>query len=91
MNKKPNTLLFASATPGPNNHCALAVTLATEEFFHISPALITSSANKRGGIKQYLVNSTGNVHITTRDLQVGNDNGDAKAFCTSLNRKSGAN
>lgn len=32
------------------------------EFFHISPALITSSANKRGGVKKYIdTDSVGSV------------------------------
>ena len=63
MNKNSHkALLFAGATAGLNNHCTLASTPATEEFSHISPALITSSANKRGGVKKYIdTTSTGSV------------------------------
>ena len=63
MDKKQNkALLFAGATTGPNNHVMLVTTPATEEFSHISPALITSSANKRGGVKKYIdTDSVGSV------------------------------
>ena len=63
MNKNSHkALLFAGATAGLNNHCTLASTPATEEFSHISPALITSSANKRGGVKKYIdTDSVGSV------------------------------
>lgn len=57
MDKKQNkALLFAGATTGPNNHVMLVTTPATEEFSHISPALITSSAIKRGGVIKYIDN-----------------------------------
>jgi len=63
MDKKlNNALLFSGAITGLNNHAVLAVTPETEEFFHISPALITSSANKRGGVKKYIdTDSVGSV------------------------------
>lgn len=61
-NKEHKASLSAGATPGLNNCCVLAVTPATEKFFHISPALITSSANKRGGVKKYIdTDSVGSV------------------------------
>ncbi len=40
-------------------------------FFHISLALITSRANKRGGVIKYLkYKRVGNCYIQTNDLQV---------------------
>jgi hypothetical protein len=64
-------LLFAGSIAGLNNRVALATKPATEEFFHISPALITSSATKRGGVNKYLnLISVGNCKIQTSDLQV---------------------
>ena len=61
-NKEHKALLFVGANTGLNNSRALASTPTTEEFFHISPALITSSATKRGGVKKYIdTTSTGSV------------------------------
>ena len=89
---KHKALLFAGATTGPNNHCMLAETPATEEFFHISPALITSSATKRGGVVKYLIlTSAGNCKIQTSDLQdeIQNVQTRKSVFGTSVTMKSG--
>ena len=97
-NKEHKASLSAGATPGLNNCCVLAVTPATEEFFHISPALITSSATKRGGVKKSVItnNSAGNFNsrpVTSRPE--GGVNHDAKSVNADnrylLNNKSGAN
>ena len=98
MDKKQNkALLFAGATAGLNNHCTLASTPATEEFSHISPALITSSAIKRGGVKKSVItnNSAGNFNsrpVTSRPE--GGVTHDAKSVNADnrylLNNKSGA-
>jgi len=56
-NKKDNALLFSGAPAGLNNF-VVASTPETEEFFHISPALITSSATKRGGVIKYIDNAS---------------------------------
>ncbi len=98
MDKKQNkALLFAGATTGPNNHVMLVTTPATEEFFHISPALITSSANKRGGVRKSVItnNSAGNFNsrpVTSRPE--GGVTHDAKSVNADnrylLNNKSGA-
>lgn len=63
MDKKLNkALLFAGATTGLNNRTTLAVTSATEEFFHISPEVITSTSIKRGGVEKSIdTNSVGSV------------------------------
>ncbi|HBE41232.1 MAG TPA: hypothetical protein DDW27_08520 [Bacteroidales bacterium] len=59
MDKKRNkALLFAGSIAGLNNRVALATKPATEEFFHISPALIISSATKRGGVIKYIDNAS---------------------------------
>jgi len=96
-NKEHKASLSAGATPGLNNCCVLAVTPATEEFFHISPALITSSANKRGGVKKSVItnNSAGNFNsrpVTSRPE--GGVTHDAKSVNADnrylLNNKSGA-
>jgi hypothetical protein len=67
------------------------------EFFHISPALITSSANKRGGVKKSVItnNSAGNFNsrpVTSRPE--GGVTHDAKSVNADnrylLNNKSGA-
>ena len=98
MDKKQNkALLFAGATTGPNNHVMLVTTPATEEFSHISPALITSSAIKRGGVKKSVItnNSAGNFNsrpVTSRPE--GGVTHDAKSVNADnrylLNNKSGA-
>ena len=68
--KKNKALLFASASTGLNNF-VVASTLATEEFSHISPRVIISTLNKRGGVIKYLnPKSIGNCYIQTNDLQV---------------------
>jgi hypothetical protein len=68
------------------------------EFFHISPALITSSATKRGGVKKSVItkDSAGYFHsrpVTSRPE--GSVNNDAKSVNADnrylLNNKSGAN
>jgi hypothetical protein len=96
-NKEHKASLSAGATPGLNNCCVLAVTPATEEFFHISPALITSSANKRGGVRKSVItnNSAGNFNsrpVTSRPE--GGVTHDAKSVNADnrylLNNKSGA-
>lgn len=67
------------------------------EFFHISPALITSSANKRGGVRKSVItnNSAGNFNsrpVTSRPE--GGVTHDAKSVNADnrylLNNKSGA-
>jgi hypothetical protein len=91
--KENKASLFASATTGLNNF-VLATTLATEEFFHISPALIISSATKRGGVNKYLnLTSAGNCKIQTSDLQEEIQNVQTRkyVFGTSITMKSGAN
>jgi len=94
MDKKlNNALLFSGAITGLNNHAVLAVTPETEEFFHISPALITSSATKRGGVNKYLnCESAGNCKIQTSDLQDEIQNVQTRkiVFGTSVTMKSGA-
>ena len=98
MDKKlNNALLFSGAITGLNNHAVLAVTPETEEFFHISPALITSSANKRGGVRKSVItnNSAGNFNsrpVTSRPE--GGVTHDGKSVNADnrylLNNKSGA-
>ena len=64
-------LLFAGATPGPNNHCALAATPATEEFRHSSSRVIISTLTKNRGVEKYLnLTSAGNCQSQTSDLQI---------------------
>lgn len=61
-NKEHKALLSAGATPGLNNCCVLVSTPATEEFFHISPEVITSTSIKRGGVEKSIdTNSVGSV------------------------------
>ena len=96
MNKKSNTLLISGATTDLI-HCVLAVTPETEEFFHISPALITSSANKRGGVRKSVItnNSAGNFNSRPETSRPeGGVTHDAKSVNADnrylLNNKSGA-
>ena len=93
MDKKKNkALLFTGAIAGLNNHAVLATTPVTEEFFHISPALIISSATKRGGVVKYLnCESVGNCQIQTNDLQDEIQNVQTRkiVFGTSVTMKSG--
>jgi len=90
-NKKDNALLFSGAPTGLNNF-VVASTPETEEFFHISPALIISSATKRGGVNKYLnLESVGNCKIQTSDLQeeIRNVQTRKYVFGTSVTMKSG--
>jgi len=89
--KQHKTSLFASSPTGLNNF-VVASRLATEEFFHISPALIISSATKRGGVVKYLIlTSAGNCKIQTSDLQdeIQNVQTRKSVFGTSVTMKSG--
>ena len=100
---KHKALLFAGATTGPNNHCMLAETPATEEFSHISPRVIISTLTKRGGVIKYVDNtsvcSVKNHIIRPADLwgEVINDanRGNHLAFLLDLpdfgNYEAGAN
>jgi len=96
-NKEHKASLSAGATPGLNNCCVLAVTPATEEFFHISPALITSSANKRGGVKKSVITNNSAGNFNSRPVTSRPEGGvihDAKSVNADnrylLNNKSGA-
>jgi hypothetical protein len=89
---KNKALLFAGSIAGLNNRVVLATKPATEEFSHISPALITSSANKRGGVIKYLnCKSAGNCNIQTSDLQDEVQNVQTRKIVigTSVTMKSG--
>ncbi len=91
--KRYKALLFTGSIAGPNNRAVLATKPVTEEFSHISPALITSSATKRGGVNKYLnCESAGNCKIQTSDLQDEIQNVQTRkiVFGTSVTMKSGA-
>ena len=97
-NKEHKALLFVGANTGLNNSRALASTPTTEEFFHISPALITSSATKRGGVKKSVITNNSAGYFNSRPVTSrpeGSVNHDAKSVNADnwylLNNKSGAN
>ena len=56
IKQENKALLFAGTNTGLLNFRVLASKPATEEFSHISPALITSSATKRDGVIKYIDN-----------------------------------
>jgi hypothetical protein len=67
------------------------------EFFHISPALITSSANKRGGVKKSVITNNSAGNFNSRPVTSRPEGGvihDAKSVNADnrylLNNKSGA-